>query len=266
MYLKYLFLGISATLSVLAFNNCQNNLPSTNSINNSSATTNPTSLTGTTEINSAPDVYCNAKVGFRLSIANKTEPKSIKEFVDLVNILPKPLTVPCLVSVLKGPLSIYAIDNIFSAQPSAGFTSPRIFIINTPLIISVVPDGSGKNNIELSEITSLYKSVKGDLLFPIENTLSVDEVFNRVLVPTLNGSQCVGCHGGENRNLGNYKDYMAYETGLLTPNDQQRVPTNQLLFFKQQCTGQNDYRCQMLKAFYNNGYPVDVIFPVSPNN
>lgn len=265
MYLKYLFLGMTATLSILAFNNCQNSLPTTT--NNSIAGTNTlTPSSGTNDIYSAPDVYCNANVGFRLNIANKAQPKSIKDFVDLVNALPKPLTIPCLVSVLKGPLSIYAIDNIFSAQPSAGFTSPRIFIINTPLIISVVPDGSGKNNIELSEITSLYKSVKGDLLFPIENTLSVDEVFNRILVPTLNGSQCVGCHGGENRNLGTYKDYMAYETGLLTPNDQQRVPTNQLLFFKQQCSGQNDYRCQMLKAFYNNGYPVDVTFPVSPNN
>jgi len=71
--------------------------------------------------------------------------KTIDDAVRLANALPKPLTVDCFVANIKKPLKVFAVDNPFSAQPSFGVNSPRIFIISNNLTISVVPDGAGKD-------------------------------------------------------------------------------------------------------------------------
>jgi len=58
-----------------------------------------------------------------LTLVN-SDPKSIQDFVDLVNELPKPVTVNCVVEALERPLTISATSNRFSAQGATGSTSP----------------------------------------------------------------------------------------------------------------------------------------------
>ena len=71
------------------------------------------------------------------------DPRSMPEVITLINALPKPVSVACLIDALKGPFKVNATSSFFSAQPAYSEEAPRIFLFFEPLYISVVPAGAG---------------------------------------------------------------------------------------------------------------------------
>jgi hypothetical protein len=86
--------------------------------------------------------------------------QSINDAIALINALPKPLTLDCFLYNIDAPLSVYNVNNTASAQPAINAQNPRIFIIKTPLLLSVVPAGPAAALLEMSELISSTQSVK----------------------------------------------------------------------------------------------------------
>lgn len=192
-----------------------------------------------------------------------TDLKTIDDAVRLANALPKPLTVDCFVANIKKPLKVFAVDNPFSAQPSFGVNSPRIFIISNNLTISVVPDGAGKDFIEFSLITGQMVSVKGEFAFPITGQLESDLPYTRILEKPF-GTACRVCHQNENRNT-SITTGEAYNSNILTPDPFKRISQSYLRSQASVCAQPDDFRCRLLKTIYIDGSASDTLFPTQPN-
>lgn len=189
-------------------------------------------------------------------------PNSIADTINLINALPKPTSITCFLKALKKPLKIMAVNNGFSAQPADGNQSPRIFIVNTKLALSVAPAGAGKFLLELSEPSSTTKSFKGELNFPIAQTIDPLLVFTTTADPQSPGnSRCILCHRNEEKirygNIG-----FAFNSEIVRPNELQRVFSLYLRNQAYMCNPATDkYRCDMLNAIFMTGEGQDAEFP-----
>lgn len=210
-----------------------------------------------TEYNlTASSTGCNSNAPTSLK-----NPQSIDQMMSLIRALPKPLTIDCFISALNKPLKVYAVDNAFSAQPSAGPESPRIFIINNRLTMSVVPAGIGRLLLEASEVVGPSVSVKGEIEFPVTTNISPDSVYTRIKDPSVSGTSCRFCHMSES-------PYFTITTGpafvsrLIPPDPFKRVMQPSLLGQAWRCNPEKElYRCLMLRAIYIDGQATDVEFP-----
>jgi len=205
---------------------------------------------------SSSSTGCNGNVSPSLK-----NPQSIDQMMNLIIALPKPLTIDCFISALNKPLKVYAVDNAFSAQPSAGPQSPRIFIINNRLTMSVVPAGVGRLLLEVSEVVGPSLSVKGEIEFPVTTNISPDSVYTRIKDESFAGTSCRFCHGNEN-------PYFAITTGpafvskLIPPDPFKRISQASMLGQAARCNPEKEmYRCLMLRAIYLDGQASDVEFP-----
>ncbi len=188
------------------------------------------------------------------------EPQNIDQASRLIAALPKPLTVDCFVEALKPPLKIFAVDNAFSAQPSAGMDSPRIFIINRNLILSIVPAGPGRDMLELSQIVSTTHSVKGEIEFPVKNTYTLDAPYMRIYNGS-SGTGCALCHGNE-RLYPSAISAFAYESEIVKPSPFRRVTQTYLKNQSLNCDSFVDpVRCDILRAVFITGQAQDVPWP-----
>jgi hypothetical protein len=123
-------------------------------------------------------------------------PTTIAETVDLINGLPRPVTIACFLQSLDRPLKIIATNSVISAQPAHGVDSPRIFLLLPGLSLSVVPDGKSRDLLEFGELVGAKRSIKGELHFPIEDTLTYASPFEGIL-RTTGGTICATCHATE---------------------------------------------------------------------
>ena len=188
-------------------------------------------------------------------------PNSISAVVDLINALPKPLTIDCFLKSLKKPLKVMAVNNAFSAQPAVGNESPRIFIVNTKLSISVAPAGIGRYLVEMSEPTSLTKSFKAELEFPILQKIDTYEVINRIKDQLSGDSKCILCHRNEEKKMYPPDVGYAFNSETVRPNEYQRVFSYYLRNQAYMCDSTNDkYRCDILKAIFMTGEAQDSEF------
>lgn len=124
-------------------------------------------------------------------------PQSIDEATALINALPRPVTVPCLLESFDRPLLGQATSGFLSAQPAAGVRSPRFFLFFGPLIVSVVPEGAGGQLVEFAEITGPGRTIKGELHFPVESELEVAAPYETILAAGRNRTNCGLCHQQE---------------------------------------------------------------------
>ena len=67
-----------------------------------------------------------------------------------------------------------------SLQPSLGPRNPRIFLFWDKLIVSVVPDGTGRSLLEMGQLVDVDRSLKGELGFPITGPVDPGTPFARV--------------------------------------------------------------------------------------
>ena len=124
-------------------------------------------------------------------------PRSIEQAVDLINSLPKPVTVACFVESLDAPLKVYASNSVASLQRSSGPQDPRWFIFSLPLIMSVTSDGSGANLIEMGVLKpGNRRTVLGELRMPIQTEIKYALPYERILEDV--GTSCgFFCHQNE---------------------------------------------------------------------
>jgi hypothetical protein len=125
-------------------------------------------------------------------------PRSIGDAVELINSLDMPVTAECFVESLDRPLALELSESLFSAQPAVGARSPRVFLFYEPLILSIVPEGRGRNLVEFGEQVSETRTLKGEIAFPVDAPLDASAPFERILFEdddSLTG--CAFCHADE---------------------------------------------------------------------
>ncbi|PRP92385.1 hypothetical protein ENSA5_49550 [Enhygromyxa salina] len=122
-------------------------------------------------------------------------PATIEEVVALINALPKPTSLACVLESLDRPLAMYASTSIASAQPAAGPHSPRVFVFRDDLTMSVVLEGNSRDTLELSYAIGDRLSIKAELVFPVEEVLEPSAPYDQVAVG--GGTTCGVCHGSE---------------------------------------------------------------------
>lgn len=147
-----------------------------------------------------------ALFGFVLALAGcgATDPcaldvpvRSIDEAVALTNELPEP-SISCFVTALARPLGVELTSNVFSLQPALSRRSPRIFLSEGPLVMSIVPAGDARNLLEFGELLDDGRSAKAEIAFPLEGLVTRANAFETVLDhPGARGTSCGVCHADE---------------------------------------------------------------------
>ena len=179
-------------------------------------------------------------------------PTSIPEAINHMNALPRPTTLRCFLQSLKRPLDLYMTSSGNSLQPSPGARSPRTFIVNGPLVMTIVPDGEAKNTLELGFRTSADRSIKTEVLFPLTADVTPATIFERVQVGA--GTLCGNCHVGEV-----HTDYEAFpggvfESNIIVPNPVLEVGLEEFRAEEAACDPQlESSRCGILVALFQHG-------------
>lgn len=178
-----------------------------------------------------------------------TNPTSIAAVVDTLNALPQPVTLPCFIQHLSGPLAIDATKGDLSLQPAVGRRSPRIFILLPPLIATIVPQGVGQDLLELGERRGETRSLKGEVLFPVTSSLEHASPYEHVLFDK-DVTSCAFCHGAE-RLAPDITFTSAYESDAFRPLNGNRVSVDELSLERQACDPASEpYRCAVLDALF----------------
>lgn len=187
-------------------------------------------------------------------------PQSIVETVELINSMPRPLSLSCFLRALERPLPVNATASMFSAQPAQGEESPRVFLFFDPLYLSVVPDGPSRDLLELSELTSDTRSIKGEILFPVTESLEPSAAFDRIAEDDGLSTVCASCHREEEP--ANQANGLAFESVAIKPPPRLRVALDALLRASIECEveEEND-RCDMLRSLFLYGATQDHEFP-----
>lgn len=198
-----------------------------------------------------------SKLGIATTLGS---PQNINEAVDLINALPKPLSIPCFLQALARPIRVNTTSSILSVQPAVGVNDPRIFIFSGKLVISLASAGDGKNLIEFSFMYNDTQSLKGELSFPITSTVSYTEPFTQV--ETGGQSSCSGCHVEELLDT-NVVGTDAYRSKALKPAANRNVSVSSFYQQSYLCDFNNDssYRCKMIRSLFENGTVMQVSFP-----
>jgi hypothetical protein len=206
----------------------------------------------------------------RCSAASGTtgDPKTIYELLELINGLPRPVTLPCLLESLDRPLSLNANFNTQSAQPALGKRSPRIFIIlNESLSMSLVPGGEGTLEFGARTADEPGVSVKGELHFPVEDELAPDDAFVRLAPAESTGltlqqaTSCGVCHDNE-RPAPAYPFPGAFASAIVKPAPFFAVDVAAIQHERDTCdSAAEPERCAVLEAMFDHGDVVQTPFP-----
>lgn len=184
--------------------------------------------------------------------------KTIDDVTLLINALPKPVSIPCLVENLPKPLNVYSVESTGSAQPSVDSNNPRIFIIINKLVVSVTPKGLGSQAVEFSQFISSTESVKGEIKFPVVSELDVAAPYDSIREAF--GTSCRVCHLGERGISGFAGD--AYASPVIRPTAVGRQTASKMRLLTSSCDDADDpARCKMLRAVFVNGKAQDTSFP-----
>jgi cytochrome c553 len=179
-------------------------------------------------------------------------PRTIAEAIALLNALPKPTSVACFVESLDRPLFAYATSSTISAQPALSFRSPRIFLRENQLLLSVVIEGPYSWLVEFSElIENDTRSIKGELLFPLAAAVAAAAPYDRIRYAQ--GTVCGTCHGSEER-APSVDFTEAFSSTAFRPNLTFRVSLDSLVHEQQICDPSVEpERCQLLSAIFAGG-------------
>lgn len=178
-------------------------------------------------------------------------PRDVPQLLELINSLPKPVTVACFLESLERPLEVFMTSSTFSAQP-AFFESPRTFIFFEPLVISIVPGGTSQNLLEFGERTPDLRSIKGEIEFPVYENVGSELLRSQVQL-SREGSICGGCHAAEVR-LDTQSYEAAFESVIIVPDPVLEVNIEDFKARTENCDYQYDgTRCAILDALFDHG-------------
>jgi hypothetical protein len=179
-------------------------------------------------------------------------PRSISQALNLMNSLPKPVSLACFLQALTRPLSLYMTSSDQSLQPSPGPRSPRTFIVYEPMVMSIVLDGPAKIALELGYRTSPSRSVKTELLFPLETDVTFGNVFDEVRSGNL--TKCGACHTGEVVTFHPDLPVDVFESDNIAPFDMDEVDLASLRAEHSSCDAAAEPdRCALLSALFDHG-------------
>lgn len=192
-------------------------------------------------------LFCVA-CGIRSPCADNARPGSIEAMVAHLNTLPQPIDAACILDSLARPLHVEVMDNSFSAQPSEGPRSPRIFLFEGDLSISVVPTGAGARVVEFGEFISATRTLKGELELPITETLEPIAPHDQIR-SVEGGSRCKNCHEGEAEV--EVTGGRGHTNVTLRPNDESIVDLELLATFADDCDAEVEpERCSVLHSLF----------------
>jgi len=185
-------------------------------------------------------------------------PHTIAEVAALANALPHPLSLTCFLESLDRPLELSAAVSTISLQPAPTPRSPRIFLFSGEVIMSVVPEGSGKDLIELSQLVSGDRSLKAELKFPLAAPLLPDDPFAHVRSDE--GTTCRFCHPTETPAPEISPN--AFVSGAFSPLPRSMVPFEKLQQEHAACDpALEPARCAFWGALFDHGEVRERSFP-----
>ncbi|RZA24343.1 MAG: hypothetical protein EOP10_10195 [Proteobacteria bacterium] len=180
-------------------------------------------------------------------------PETIADILVLINAMPKPLSVPCLIDTLDNPFYVNATDNQFSGQPAYGYENPRIFLfLGSKLIVSVVPSGPGGKVVEFGYKTSETQTIKGELEFPVTEDLGMDAPYTYILNREKDGTVCGTCHFPESRAPDGFPD-TAYTSLLVKPLNGYDVQLETLQNLNKECESSAGDHCPVIQSLFVRG-------------
>lgn len=188
-------------------------------------------------------------------------PENISQAIILLNTLPKPVTLACFLQALERPLSIYMTSSNDSLQPSPGARSPRTFIINGNLAMSIVFDGTARDTLEFGYRPVLARSIKAEIEFPLTADVNERSLFDRVQV-TPRTTLCGACHVGEA--LEEFPGFPAgaFASNVIVPFEMEEVSIDSMMTEVASCDpSAEEYRCGLLSALFEHGELVPGALP-----
>lgn len=179
-------------------------------------------------------------------------PRDLSEAMILMNSLPKPVTLACFLQALTRPLSLYMTSSGESLQPSPGPRSPRTFIVFEPLVMSIVLDGPAQGALEFGYRSTPTRSVKTEILFPLQTDVTFDNLFDDVRSGTL--TKCGNCHTGEIRTFDDELAVEVFESDIIAPYETMEVDLPALRAERERCDPASEpSRCALLSALFDHG-------------
>lgn len=200
----------------------------------------------------APDAGHGASAALQACADLQAQPLgSIARVVDRLNALPRPVSAACLVASLPRPLELVATFSVNSAQPAASAKSPRIFVLEPGVVLSVVPEGAGAALLELGEWVSSTRTRKGELDLPVTTALEAHAPFSHVDTGA-GASTCATCHRAETVHGGGDA---GYDSVAFRPNPGQEVKVTALQAEHEACVAAGDAsaRCDLFHALFDLG-------------
>lgn len=185
-------------------------------------------------------------------------PRSVDDVLAITQALPPDASLACFLETLEHPLNLAATASFLSLQPSVGDRSPRMFLFFDPLFMSVVPAGSGQQRLEMTVLHAGYRSVKSEIIFPLNGPLEPDAPYRQIHAPSGSGTVCSSCHGLEEP----FADTPgAFISNAFRPNPAERVSLEALQIETRKCNAQMEpERCAMLHALFDRPV-VPYVFP-----
>lgn len=198
--------------------------------------------------------------GCRAPAGVSNAPRTIAETVTLINALPKPLGLPCFLESLARPLQINASISLFSAQPSYGPRSPRIFLFQDATVMSIVPQGEGQPLLEFGEQRPDFRSLKAEIKFPVVTQLGPSAPFDTLLFnPQI--TTCGVCHAAEQQEA-EISGMRTFVSQSLRPRPADQVSALSLSRELEICDWKLEpQRCAMLDGLMGWGEVTDRSFP-----
>lgn len=176
---------------------------------------------------------------------------TIEDLVALVNALPKPTSLSCVLESLERPLAVYASTSTAGAQPASGPENPRIFLFRGELVMSVVLEGETAATLELAQAIGERRSIKAELVFPVDEALPPSAPYDQVALGA--GTSCGLCHSAETR-VGSIEFADAWASDAFQDDPEQALPLSFLRQLAIDCDHEVEPgRCEMLDAIFGHG-------------
>lgn len=192
-----------------------------------------------------------APEALRSCASNPGPVSSIAQATARLNQLPRPAFPACFVASLQRPINVLGSAGQLSLQPAVDRATPRVFIVNSTLVLSVVAGGDAGHLIEMGEWVTNLRTLKGELELPITADLTADAPYTRIKA-SASGSTCGICHRQEavSPSVPNGFESAAFRPA---PSDVVRVP--ELAAEHDGCVdaGTVSERCDMFHALFDFG-------------
>ncbi len=178
-------------------------------------------------------------------------PEHIDGVVALINALPMPVSLPCVLEALERPLAVLGATSPFSAQATTEQDSPRLFVFSGDLVLSVVTTGEARELLELGEYVEPGRTLKGEIEFPVEAPLPASAPYEHTLLGE--STSCSLCHDSE-RYVGKVGDVSTYTSNALAAEADRVIPIGFVEQHARDCDPTRDpVRCAMFEGIFAHG-------------